>query len=61
MALIKTPGGEFYVDDTQFNVDYVNNSVTLINGGGGGAAVVEQHNDDPNAHQVIELDCGDLG
>lgn len=39
MANIKTPDGGFYVDDTEFNVDYVNNIVTLANGGGGVAGV----------------------
>lgn len=39
MANIKTPDGGFYVDDTEFNVDYVNNIVTLVNGGGGVAGV----------------------
>lgn len=36
MALIKTPGGEFYVDNTEFTVDYEENSVKLVNAGGGG-------------------------
>lgn len=35
MALIKTPGGEFYLDNTQFQVDYDENSVTFIGEGGG--------------------------
>ena len=35
MALIKTPDGGFYVEDTQFTVDYEANSVTLIGEGGG--------------------------
>ena len=34
MALIKTPGGEFYLDSTQFQVDYDENSVTFIGEGG---------------------------
>ena len=34
MALIKTPGGEFYLDNTQFQVDYDENSVTFIGEGG---------------------------
>lgn len=58
MALIKTPGGEFYVDDTQFKVDYSNNSLTLI---GGSSGSVSEHNNDPDAHTAIELDCGDMG
>lgn len=58
MALIKTPGGEFYVDDTQFKVDYSNNSLTLI---GGSSGSVSEHNNDPDAHAAIELDCGDMG
>ena len=36
MALIKTPDGGFYFDDSQFDVDYVKNLVTLIGGGGTG-------------------------
>lgn len=35
MALIKTPGGEFYLDDTQFEIDYDENIVRLIAGGSG--------------------------
>ena len=35
MALIKTPGGEFYLDNTQFQVDYEENSVTFIGEDGG--------------------------
>ena len=34
MALIKTPDGGFYFDDSQFDVDYEKNLVTLIDGGG---------------------------
>lgn len=36
MALIKTPDGGFYFDDSQFDVDYEENLVTLIDGGGAG-------------------------
>ena len=36
MANIKTPDGGFYVKDTEFNVDYASNTVTLVSGGGGG-------------------------
>lgn len=43
MANIKTPDGGFYVDSTEFNVDYVNNIVTLAVGapapGGGGLSL----------------------
>ena len=35
MANIKTPDGGFYVKDTEFNVDYASNTVTLVSGGGG--------------------------
>lgn len=35
MALIKTPGGEFYVEDSQFDVDYTKNVVTIIGNGSG--------------------------
>lgn len=58
MALVKTPDGGFYVDDTQFYVDYEENSISLIGGSGGS---VTAHNNDPDAHTAIELDCGDLG
>lgn len=34
MALIKTPGGEFYLEDSQFTIDYDNNVVRLTNEGG---------------------------
>lgn len=36
MALIKAPDGAFYFDDSQFDVDYGKNLVTLIDGGGTG-------------------------
>ena len=36
MSLIKTPDGGFYLDDTQFTVDYNNNTIILKDGGGGG-------------------------
>ena len=36
MALVKTPDGGFYFDDSQFDVDYKENLVTLIDGGGTG-------------------------
>lgn len=36
MANIKTPDGGFYVDDTEFDVDYVNNVVTLAGSAGPG-------------------------
>ena len=29
MSLVKTPDGGFYLDDTEFNIDYTTNSVTL--------------------------------
>lgn len=38
MALIKTPDGGFYVDDTQISVDYVKNSISVIGGGSGGGS-----------------------
>ena len=36
MALIKTPDGGFYFDDSQFDIDYEENVVTLIGGGSAG-------------------------
>lgn len=36
MALIKTPDEGFYFDDSQFDVDYKENLVTLIDGGSAG-------------------------
>lgn len=35
MALIKTPDGGFYLDDSQFAVDYEANVVTIVGGGPG--------------------------
>lgn len=35
MANIKTPDGGFYLDDSQFDVDYQKNVVTLVGGGAG--------------------------
>lgn len=35
MANIKTPDGGFYLDDSQFSVDYQKNVVTLAEGGAG--------------------------
>lgn len=29
MPIIKTPDGGFYLDDSEFNVNYVTNTVTL--------------------------------
>ena len=34
MALIKTPDGGFYLDDSQFAVDYESNVVTIVGGVG---------------------------
>ena len=39
MALIKTPDGGYYLDDTQFTVDYEENKVELIGGGAGEGAI----------------------
>ena len=39
MALIKTPDGGFYLDDSQVNIDYEANSVTIL-GGEGTAGVI---------------------
>lgn len=62
MALIKTPDGGWLVDDQEFIVDYQENSVKLKNPGGGGTGGdVTAHNNDPNAHEVVQLDCGVLG
>lgn len=36
MGLIKTPDGGFYMDDTQVDINYSKNTVSLKNGGGGG-------------------------
>lgn len=35
MAYIKTPDGGFYLDDSQFDVDYQKNVVSLAGGGAG--------------------------
>ena len=42
MALIKTPDGGFYLDDSQVNIDYEANSVTIL--GGEGTAGVASFN-----------------
>lgn len=39
MALIKDPSGSFYVDDSQFTVDYEENSISLVGGAGGGSDI----------------------
>lgn len=39
MALIKTPGGEFYLDNSQFEIDYEANVVRLVAQGGGDTGV----------------------
>lgn len=39
MALIKTPDGGFYFDDSQVDIDYEANSVTLLAGGGDAGVV----------------------
>lgn len=45
MALIKTPDGGFYLNDTEFDVDYDKNTISLVNpGGGGGVAGVSSFN-----------------
>lgn len=36
MALIKTPDGGFYVDDSQVTVDYAKKSISIVGGGAGG-------------------------
>lgn len=35
MSLIKDPSGSFYLDDNQFNINYIENSVKLKSDGGG--------------------------
>lgn len=35
MSLIKDPSGSFYLDDNQFNINYIENSVKLKSAGGG--------------------------
>lgn len=45
MAKVITPDGAFYLDDTEFNVDYNKKTVTLVNSGGGsGVAGVSSFN-----------------
>lgn len=61
MPLIKTPDGSYYLKSEEFNVDYQTNVVSLKNPGGGTSGEVTAHNNDPNAHEVVQLDCGDLG
>lgn len=44
MALLKTPDGGFYVSSDDFNVDYVENSITLVQQGGSGTSGVTSFN-----------------
>ena len=44
MALIKTPDGGFYVNDTEFQVDYNKNILSLTNQGGGSTTGVSSFN-----------------
>ena len=53
MANIKTPGGEFYLDDTQFDVDYSGNLVTYIGEGGQGGNSLSLDGGTMNADAVI--------
>lgn len=53
MANIKTPGGEFYLDDTQFDVDYSGNLVTYIGEGGEGGNSLSLDGGTMNADAVI--------
>ena len=63
MALIKTPDGGFYLDDSQVDIDYEANSVTLLAGGGeagvtsfnGRSGVVTPEDGDYTAEQVGAL------
>ena len=63
MALIKTPDGGFYFDDSQVDIDYEANSVTLLGGGGeagvtsfnGRSGVVTPEDGDYTAEQVGAL------
>lgn len=39
MALVKDPSGSFYLDNTEFAVDYEENSISLVGGAGGGGDI----------------------
>lgn len=53
MALIKTPDGGFYVQDTDFTVDYNANSIVLV-GGAGGSADITADGGTFNADAVLQ-------
>jgi len=61
----KVKGGNFYLDpDTLEQVIVDGKPVLTVIGGSGGegaAVLVREHNNNPDAHSAIELDCGDLG
>ena len=54
MANIKTPDGGFYLDDSQFDVDYEENLVTLIGGGGTGEVDITADGGVFNADAILQ-------
>lgn len=54
MALIKTPDGSYYVDDSQFAVDYESNTVTLIGGAAPGTADITADGGVFNADAILQ-------
>ena len=55
MADIKTPDGGFYLDSSEFNVDYVKNKISLVGGtGGGGSSDITANGGTFNADAVLQ-------
>ncbi len=62
---IMAPDGGYLLDGDDFVItkdELGRPIVSVVNSGGGGDAkkIVEEHNDDPNAHEKIDLDGGEL-
>ena len=55
MANIKDPSGSFYLDSSEFNVDYVKNKISLVGGtGGGGSSDITANGGTFNADAVLQ-------
>lgn len=61
---IMAPDGGYLLDGDDFEItkDELGRPVVKVVGGGGGDAqkIVDEHNDNPNAHEKIDLDGGEL-
>lgn len=54
-------GGFYYDTDTMEVIQQDGKDIFTIIGGGGEGGSITRHNNDPEAHELIQLDCGDLG